>query len=193
MPNLMQPYEIIATPFEVYVTTGTDSFPLVTATPTGGWTKLGVNGVDNQKEGGVTVQHNQTFLTVRTEGHTGPVKVSRLTEDHIVSLTLYDLTQNVYKFAMNSDVPTAQGSTGYDIGMSRGVDVRELKVLVRGVSPLAVSKNAQYEIPRCYQSGQSSVQLTKTAPAGLTLEFTALDDLSSLTTGQRFGKLVIAT
>ncbi len=40
MPNLMQPFEILATPFDVYVTTGTDAFPAVTAAPPfgGGWT-----------------------------------------------------------------------------------------------------------------------------------------------------------
>lgn len=181
------PFEIISAPFEVYMTTGTDAFPDAASTPTGGWVLLGTNGKRNQAEGGVVVEHNQTLREIRTEGHTGIVKMVRTAEDTKVRFTLLDLTKEIYKHALNGDAPSAQGTTGFEVGLSRAENVRECKILVRGPSPVADQRNCQFQLPRCVQTGSASVQLSKTAEAGIELEFTALDQTGSVATGQRMG------
>ena len=186
------PYEVISSPFKVYITTGADAFTGILSTPSGGWTKLGTNGTRNQAVGGVTIQHSQTFNKIRTEGHTGPVKAVRTEEELMIRLTLLDLSKEVYSAVINGDTPAAQGTTGHDVSLSHGESTRELKLMVRGASPAANNRVAQFEVPRAYISSSPSVQFSKSVPAGIEFEFTALDDMTALATGNRFGRLTIA-
>ncbi len=187
----MNPVEIICSPYEIYITTGTDAFPDVQIAPSGGWILLGTNGKNNQAEGGVTVENTQTLNYVRVEGRTGPAKAYRTEEDQKVSFTLLDMSLAQYKHALSGNAPTASGTTADYIGLSRSEFVREVKLLVRGPSPAHENRNAQFEIPRAVQSGAPSVALSKGAPTGLAFEFTSLEDLSTATTGERFGRFVV--
>lgn len=179
------PFEIIAAPFDVYITTGGDAKPINTATPSGGWVKIGTSGKKNYAEGGVTVEHGQTIVPIHVEGYTGPVKVIRSQESQLVRFTLLDLHGSQYKHALSGDAPTVTG-TSHEIGLTRGLDVREVRLLIRGASP-AGTGNAQYYIPRAVQTGSPSVVLQKGAPAGIEMEFMTLADTAAATTGEEFG------
>lgn len=64
-------------------------------------------------------------------------------------------------------------------------------LLARGYSAYADGMTGQYEVPRCYQSGNPKPVFKKGTPAALELEFMALEDLGAVTPAQRFGRLVM--
>jgi len=67
-----------------------------------------------------------------------------------------------------------------------------MALLVRGnVSGYGDGFKSQYEIPVCFQSGSPEPVYTKGEPAGLALEFTALEDPAAATPDMRFGRLVM--
>jgi multidrug efflux pump len=63
-------------------------------------------------------------------------------------------------------------------------------LLARGASPDGPNFIAQYQVPRCFQSGDAKPVYKKGKPATLDLEFTALEDLSAANELERFGLLV---
>lgn len=193
----MQPYEIVAAPFTLYVAPIGTAFPLVDAAPAVDWKMVGTSGDRSETEEGVTVAHSQDVNQVRTAGSTGPVKAFRTSEGLVISLTLLDMTLEQYATAMNSNVvgttAAGVGTAGFkSLKMYQGVQVSGLALLVRGAgSGYGESYPAQYEVPACFQSGAPEVVFTKGEPAGLALEFTALEDPSAATPGERFGRLVM--
>lgn len=193
----MQPYEIVAAPFTVWRAPAGEVFPLIDVAPAGNWTKIGTSGDRNYSEEGVTVAHGQTIEMARPLGSTGPVKAFRTEESLIVRFTLWDLLLAQYAHALNDNAvaTTAAGSgtAGYRaLALYRGLDVAVLALLVRGeVSPEGATWNTQYEVPNCYQSSSPEPVFVKGAPAGLALEFTALEDPDAATAAARFGRLVV--
>lgn len=191
----MEPYEIIGAPLTLWLAPVGEAFPLIDADPAGNWIKIGTNGDRNYSEEGVTVMHSQSISQARPAGSTGPVKAWRTDEDLMISLTLWDLTLEQYLYALNSaavaTTAAALGVAGFkEMGLSQGQDVQLYALLARGVSPYGDGFNAQYQLARCYQSANPNPQFTKGNPAGLELEFTALEDPAAATPAERFGKLV---
>lgn len=192
-----EPYEIIAAPFTVYAAPVGTAFPLISAAPAVDWIMLGAAGDRSVTEDGVTVAHSQSINGVRTAGSTGQRKAFRTEEDLVISLTLLDITLEQYARALNSN---AVGTTAAGVGtvgfkslkMYRGVEVATMALLVRGVaSAYGDGWNAQYEVPVCYQSGDAELVYTKGEPAGVALEFTALEDFDAASADLRFGRLVM--
>lgn len=192
----MNPYEIVAHPFTVYWAPVGESFPAIDAAPAGNWKKVGTSGNRNYAEG-VTVLHPQTIELVRPGGSTGPVKALRTEEGLIVRFTLWDMLLEQYKMALNSNAvsTTAAGSgtAGYkEVPTYRGLDVSTLALLVRGdASPEGAGWKTQYEIPVCFENGSPEPVFQKGAPAGLALEFMALEDPDAASASARFGRLVV--
>lgn len=189
------PFEIIAAPFTIWMAPVGTAFPIVTAAPAVTWTKIGANGNVNYDEGGVEVAHTQKLEQARPAGTTGPVKVWRTEEDMMVSFTLWDITLEMYRYALNAaTLTTTAAATGVPgtkkIGLKRNTDVALYALLARGVSPYGDGFVAQYEVPLCYQSGNAKPVGKKGKPMGLALEFTALEDLTAGTDAERFGRLV---
>jgi hypothetical protein len=92
------------------------------------------------------------------------------------------------------DTVPAGGEAGYKkIGLSRGFSIKTVQLLVRGPSPEMPDGVAQYEIPRCMQTGSPEVVYKKGTPAGLALEWTALVDADAQDESERFGRLLIQT
>ena len=189
------PYEIIVSPYEVYITTVTSpTWPGPADTPgTGEWVLMGTNGKNNMVEGGVTVEHGQTLVPVRVEGRTGPVKLVRTEDNQVVRFSLMDLSRNHFKWALSGDDPDTISSTEHEVGLSRAEAVREVALLIKGPSPAANNKNAQYEIPRAVQSGAPRIQFAKGTPSSVNFEFVTLEDLNAAVTGERFGRFVIGS
>lgn len=191
----MTPYEILAGPYTLYAAPVATAFPVVTAAPAGGWVKIGTGGDRNYSEDGVKVSHRQSFDEARPAGALGPVKAWRTSEDLLISLTLWDISLEQYQFVLNgATITTTAAATGVagkkTVGLSRAADPVTYALLVRGLSPYGDSYVAQYEVPRCYQSANAEPVYRKGRPAGLDLQFTALEDAGAASADQRFGRLV---
>lgn len=192
-----KPFEIIAAPFTVYWAPVGEAFPAIDAAPAGNWTKIGTSGDRNYSDEGVTIAHEQTVELFRSLGSTGPVKASRTEEGLIVRFTLWDMLLEQYRLALNSNAvaTTAAGSgtAGFKaLDTYRGLDVATMALLARGdVSPEGDAWKSQYELPVCFQSGSPEPVYAKGAPAGLALEFTALEDPDAATAAARFGRLKV--
>ena len=191
----MEPYEIIAAPFTLWLAPVGTAFPLIDAEPAGTWIKIGTSGDENMSEEGVTVAHSQTLTKVRPGGSIGARKAFREAEDLMISLTMWDMTLEQYALALNGNAvaTTAAGSgtAGFKkIGLSQGEDVTLYALLARGPSAYGAAMTAQFEVPRCYQSGNASPVFRKGQPAGVALAFDALEDSSAASADERFGRLI---
>lgn len=198
MPENTAPYEIIAAPFTVWLAPVGTAFPLPSAAPAVAWIKLGTDGDLNYTEDGVTVEHGQTIEVFRAFGSTGPRKAFRTEEELKISLVLADLSLEQYAVAMNYNTitPTVADATNPGMkamGLSRGMSVAQRALLVRGPSPYGDAWAMQFEVPRVVQSGNPKPVMRKGEPAGLELEFMALEDLEATVEEERFGRLVAQT
>ncbi len=193
----MQPFEIVAAPFTVYFGPVGEAFPAIDVAPAGNWLVIGTSGDRNYEGAGVTVSHAQTIEKFRAAGGTGPRKVQRTEEDLVVTFTLWDMLLEQYRLVLNQNAvaTTAAGSgtAGFkQVDTYRGCDVATMALLVRGdVSPEGATFKSQYEVPLCYQSGSPEPVFQKGSPAGLALEFTAIEDPNASAVTQRFGRLKV--
>lgn len=194
-----KPYNLIAAPFTVWSAPVGEVFPDLADAPSGNWTKIGTSGDLEYGEEGVTVTHQQTVEVWRGLGSTGARKAMRTEEGLMVAFTLHDLTLSEYAKAMNGNTVTASaagaGAAGTDdIDLYRGLDVSLVALLVRGnASPGGAGFSMQYQVPVAFQNASPEPVFTKGAPAGLALEFMALEDPDASTAADRFGKLVVQT
>lgn len=191
------PFEVVAQPFTLWVAAVGTAFPLIDADPdTSDWTKVGTSGDLNYTEDGVTITHSQSVELWRALGSTGPRKAFRGEEELRIALTLADLTLEQYANAMNyntvTTTPQAMGAAGYkSLGLSRGLAVAQRALLIRGNgSPYGDSYYTQYEVPVAVEAGEPEVVFVKAEPAGLALEFVAIEDPDAASTDERFGRIV---
>lgn len=188
------PFEIVGQPLSLWLAPVGTSFPLVDAAPAVTWVLVGTSGIRSQDEAGVTTTHSQTVNKVRTGGSLGPVKAFRSEEDLMFKVSIFDITLEQVRIALNANalttVAAGTGTAGFKrVGLSRGPDVTEYALLARGSSPYGDGMNAQYEVPRCYMSNSPAIVHRKGAPAAVELEFTALEDANAASAAFRFGSL----
>lgn len=189
------PFEVIASPVTLWLAPTGTAFPLINVAPAGTWIKVGTSGELNYDEVGVTVDHGQTIVQWRSLGDGTTRKVFRTDETLQVGLTLVDLTLEQYALALNHNAVTTTapgvGVAGFKkIGLSRGIDVAQKALLMRGPSPYGDSWNLQYEVPFAFQTGNPKPTFQKGNPAGLALEWTVIADAGAATPSERFGRLV---
>lgn len=195
----MEPFEVVAAPFTIYVAPVGTAFPDVTVDPPADWMKLGTSGTDNYTEDGVTVTHEQTVEVFRSLGSTGPRKAWRTEEGLLIGFTLVDLSAEQYAKVLNDASVTQNaagaGTGGTDVfGLSRGQEVAAHALLARGdASPAGDAFVTQYEVPRVFQNSEPELTFQKGDPAGHECEFMALEDLNAANARERFGRLVIQT
>lgn len=192
-----KPYEIIAQPFELWVAPLGTAFPNVGNTPSSPWTLIGTSGSLNYDDDGVTVSHEQKVETWRALGSTGPRKAFRTEEDMSIALKLCDISLEQYRRVMNDNTvtTTAAGTSTAGqkkLGMSRGLEVKQFALLVRGTNASAYGYgNAQYEVPVAIQAGKPKPKFMKGKPATLDLEYQVLEDPAAASEDERFGRLVV--
>lgn len=191
-----EPYEIISSPYTVFVAPTGTTFPDIDTAEgsfASAWFKLGTSGNRNYEEEGVTVTHEQTVNLWRAAGGTGPIKALRTEEGLLVAFTLVDLSVTQYAKTMDdatvTSVAASTGTAGEDsFNFYRGFPVELFALLVRGdFSPEGDGFKSQYEVPVVYQSGSPAPQFQKGQPAGLSLEYTALEDPNASSEAERFG------
>jgi hypothetical protein len=190
------PYEVLAQPFTLYLAPEGSTFPLIDADPTAPWVKIGSSGDLNYTEDGVTVTHNQTVETFRALGSTGPRKAFRTEEELHISLTLADVTLEEYAKALEHNTVStnaaSSGVAGYkELGLSRGLSVERRALLVKSPNgPYGDGWPMQYEVPVVVQIGEPEVVYVKGEPAGIMLEFLALEDPDAGNNAERFGRIL---
>jgi len=191
------PFEIIAAPFEVWVSPVGTAFPLIDVAPASTWTRLGANGAYNYASEGITVTHEQTVNAWRGLKGTGPIKAFRTEEGLMLGFTLHDLRLEQYAYAINrsildvADTAPGSGVAGFrTLKLHQGPNMKFLALLCRGKSPYDDDNwNMQYEVPKVFQSANPTPVHRKGEPAGLALVFTAMEDLNAATEDDRFGVL----
>ena len=186
---------IIAGPYTLWLAPVGTAIPQVNVAPPIAWVRVGTGGDVNYDEDGVTVSHVAKKELVRSAGRTGAVKAFITEEDLMISLKLMDISLEQYATALNKLAPTTVaagvGTPGTKrIGLSQGAVPTEYAMLCRGASPYGANFTAQYEVPRCFQSGDAKPVFKKGKPATLELEFMALEDLSVASPLERFGRLI---
>lgn len=194
-----QPYEIIMSPADVWIAFEGEAFPAVDASVSGNWFLLGSAGKRNQAEEGVTITHGANYAEHETAGSSGPVKVVRTSESLEIAMTIEDLTLEQYALALNraplGAIAQAAGVAGAKtMPLRQGLDVTTLSLLIRFPSPYGDAMNAQYQVPRVYQSAAPAPKFASDGTAaGLKLAFKALEDINALNDGERFGLMVAQT
>lgn len=195
---MSQPFEIVAQPFTLYLAAVGSTFPTIDETPGVGWFKVGTSGDLNYSEDGVGFNHKQKIEVFRALGSTGPRKAFRTEEEQTISLQLVDFTLEQMATALNgntvSTVSAGVGTAGYkSIGLSRGLDVRQYALLLRGEKASAYMEDgvAQYEVPVAVMVSEPEVKFVKGSPAMLTLEFQTLEDPDAVSEEERFGRTIM--
>lgn len=189
---MSSPFELLAAPFTAYVAAVGTAFPDVDEAPSGSWFKIGTSGADNYNEDGVAVKHEQTIETFRGLGSTGMQKAWRTEEALKIGFGVHDVTAEHYGKLLNdasvTDVAAGSGTPGYRyIELQQGLEVALFALILRAdASPYGDSWKMQYQVPIAFQSEEPEPTYTKGEPAGLDVEFTALQHSSS-----GFGRLVI--
>lgn len=189
------PFEIIAAPFTAWFAPVGEVFPAIDEEVAGNWELIGTAGPDNYSEDGVKVMHEQDINEVTPLGSTGAVKAFRTKESQQITLTVWDLTLEMYRLGLNSNTVTTtaagSGTAGFkSLPVYRGHQVATMALLVRGASPYADAMNMQYQVPYCYQSGAPEPVLKKGDPAGLEYTFRALVDPDAASEAARFGHII---
>ena len=188
----MEPHEIVSAPLQAYVAPVGESFPDIDEAPAGNWVLLGESGSLSTSEEGLTIQHPQEFFEVKVDGSTAVQKVFRTSESLVIGFTLYDLQAEEYSRILNDNTVTtvaaASGVAGEkSVKIYRGLVVAVHALLVRGkTSPEQDAADAQYEVPKVYQSGGPDLTYAKGEVAGLAFEYMAIFDRGS-STGDEMG------
>ncbi len=179
----MSDLNIVNGPLSLYFAAVGTAFPLVDDDPPTGFTLIGTSGAKNYMEDGVSVAMNQSIEAFRGLGSTIPLKAFRTEEDLVVTVQMADLTLAEVRRALNENAVTntsaSSGIPGKDeINLNRNVDVNTIALLVRGLgkSPQFATGNLQFELDKAYEGGSQEMTFVKGEPAGVLLEFHALED-----------------
>ncbi|RMD61373.1 hypothetical protein D6833_08350 [Candidatus Parcubacteria bacterium] len=181
----MNAYEILTGVGTLYVAPAGEAKPGLDSTPAGNWTLLG------ETDDGVTITVGQEIEELRTDQRTGPVKAVRTEESVVIETNLAQATLENLAQALGgmtvTDNPPGTGQIGTrEMGLYRGVAVREFALLFRGNSPYG-DYPAQYYLPRGYFGGEVEMEYTKDGKVLIPCQFVALEDLSAASESARFG------
>ena len=170
------PYEVIAGPVELYVAPVGEAYPIMGATPAGGWTKVGKSGSLNFMEDGVTIANPQTVEMFRPLGSTMARKAFRTEEEVRVRVTLADVSIEAYQLALNGNAIDTATANEKKIALKRGLSVTQYTLLAIGPSAEGDGLTRQLRLNVVVQVGEVETVYQKGTPAGIALEFVALED-----------------
>lgn len=184
------PFEIMATPFDVYLAPAGTAKPDIDADLTSipAWVLLGQRGAGEYDEAGITVTHTQSTNKYRGLRGTGPVKEFRTSEDLSFGFILNDLTVESYAKVVNDAAVDDSSGISKLVQLHQGPQVATFALLaVSPDGPYGDGAPCQYWIPKVSQSGSPAVVHKKGTPAGLALMFEAMEDLDADSDEERFG------
>lgn len=186
LPNAY-PYEVMGAPHSLYIAAFGTARPAIGAAPGGSWTLVGQNGNRSYAEEGVRVNSPAAYNYFRGLGSAAPLKAFRSEEDVIIAVTLADMTLESLATAFNklaADVDEV-GITR-TLGLSRGLGVATMALLVRGPSPYMADGFAQFWIPVAANVTSVELALRRDNATTYPLEFRALW-YDEATTGEELG------
>lgn len=179
----MSDLNIINGPLSLYFAPVGTTFPDIDDEPPTGFTLIGTSGAKNYTEDGVSVAMNQSIEEFRGLATTHALKAFRTEEETIVTVTMADLTLTEVRRALNENAVNVTAAGGGiagvdDISLDRGAVVNTIALLVRGLgkSPQFATGNLQFELDKAYEGGSQELTFVKGEPAGVLLEFHALED-----------------
>lgn len=176
-----EPFEIIAAPFEAWLAPVGTAWPDLDAVPGSDWVKLGTSGDKSMSEDGVSIAGSQSLSYIRTLGGTLPRKAFRAEEGMVVTFTILDMKLEQLRNAFNgnavTDTAAGDSTPGYrSLNLERGQSVTQKALLLRGPSPYMADGNMDFRLPRVVHEGEPEIVFKKDEPAGVLLQFQALDD-----------------
>src|SRR6185503_12557560 len=135
LPNAY-PYEVMGAPHSLYIAPVGEARPAITAAPAGGWVLVGTAGNRSYAEEGVRVNSPAAYNYFRGLGSAAPRKAFRSEEDVSIAVTLADLTLESLATAFNKlEAEVVESGVTRTLGLSRGLGVMTVALLVRGPSP----------------------------------------------------------
>jgi len=196
--NTMAPYEIIASPADLWIAPALTARPVMTAhplpDPIAPWAKVGTSLSLNYTEDGVTIQMQQDVVKWRSLGDTGSRKAFRTLEDAMARVNVADMTLEAWANILNANaittVAAGAGTAGYKkIGLSKGPGVASFAVLIRFPSPYVTAMWSQLWMPIAINSASTEFPFKKDTPAALAIEFSAMVNTAAANEFERFGVL----
>ncbi len=191
----IEPYEIIAAPFELYLAPVGEAMPAVDAVPGGNWTLVGTSGNKNITEEGVTVAFEDETSKWKGLGSTGIRKIFRTGEGVAIRTVLADVSLEQFALSLNHNAITTVAAGSGTIGtkainLHKGRTVAQRALLIRGVSPYDDAENGQFELPIVSPTGAPEIVSLKGEPQKLAQEWEVIEDPNA-SAGEEFGKLIV--
>lgn len=186
LPNAY-PYEVMGAPHSLYIGAAGLARPAIGDAPAGGWVLVGTAGNRSYAEEGVRVNSPAAYNYFRGLGSAAPRKAFRAEEDVIIQVTLADLTLEQLATAFNklaSDV--VETGITRKLGLSRGLGVQTVALLVRGPSPYMDDGHSQWWVPQACNVTSIELAMRRDNATTYPIEFRAIwYDLA--TTGEEMG------
>src|SRR5688572_8571832 len=174
LPNAY-PYEVMGAPHSVYIATFGTARPAIGDAPGGGWTLVGERGNNSYSEEGVRVNSPAAYNYFRGLASAAPRKAFRSEEDVMIGITLADMTLESLALAFNK-LAASVTESGFKrtLGLSRGLSVTTLALLVRGPSPYMDDGTAQFWIPTAINVSSIELGMRRDNATTYPLEFRAI-------------------
>lgn len=170
--------EVVVEPYEPWIAPVGTAFPSCSATPSGGWVKVGKQGDLNMSEAGATVTMSQTTAQFTPAGSPRPRKVWRTEHLWTCAFEIADMTPATLGQIMNGNAATKVGAVT-SVPLAMGFTMTLYALILRGPSPLTENKNAQFQVASCYQTANPAPKFAaKGGPAFLAVQFTAVEATS---------------
>lgn len=188
LPNTF-PFEVIGAPFSVYVAAAATARPAITAAPGIAWTLLGTRGPLSYSEEGVQVELPQSFNAFRSLGSAAPLKLFRSEEDAFFQITMADLTLAQLQQALNQNAVTSTPGTpgSHRVGLSRGLIVSTVALLVRGPSPYGDDLFSQFWVPYAANISNIQIQVRRDQATAYQMRWQAIVNPAAATPAEQLG------
>lgn len=174
LPNAY-PFEVMGAPHSLYIAEFGTARPAIGAAPSGDWVLVGEAGNRSYAEEGVRINSPAAYNYFRGLGSAAPRKAFRSEEDVIVAVTLADMTLESLATAFNKlAADVVESGITRTLGLSRGLSVATMALLVRGPSPYMADGFAQFWIPVAANVTSIELALRRDNATTYPLEFRAL-------------------
>lgn len=171
LPN-SYPFEVMGAPHSLYIGVAGLARPALNADPDVGWTLVGTAGNRSYAEEGVRVNSPAAYNYFRGLGSAAPRKAFRSEEDVMIAVTLADMTLESLVYAFNKLVTDiVDVGVTRTLGLSRGLSVATLALLVRGPSPYMDDGIGQFWVPAAMNVSSIELALRRDQATQYPLEF----------------------
>jgi len=149
--------------------------PAIDAAPAADWKLVGTAGNRSYAEEGVRVNSPAAYNIFRGLGQAAPRKYFRSEEDVKIAVTLADMTLESLASAFNKlSTDVVEAGATRTLGLSRGLGVQTMALLVRGPSPYMDDGFAQFWVPAACNISSVELAFRRDNATTYPLEFGAV-------------------